>query len=78
MYPTLSLYVNANASGKNLTNHLCARNWPRLIFIVPSAINPPFANNDWNEPYLGNYIGIGVSAAVQLIRFSGVPAPNAA
>lgn len=62
---------------KNLLTHLCARRGARLVFIVPSAINPPFANNIGMNLILITALGSLPRPRLHVIRFQGRAAPNA-
>jgi hypothetical protein len=48
-----------------------------LVFIVPSAINPPFANNIGMNLTLITALGSLPRPRLHVIRFQGAPAPNA-
>ncbi len=56
---------------KNLLTHLCARRGARLVFIVPSAINPPFANNIGMNLILITALGSLPRPRLHVIRFQG-------
>jgi|SRR5689334_14167739 hypothetical protein len=74
MYRTLSLCVNTrfrNGSGKKPADSSLCPQGARLVFIVPSAINPPFANNIGMNLILITALGSLPRPRLHVIRFQG-------